>query len=148
MDRLVWAEAILLVVVLVLMPLYAVWVNKKQASDTSPTLKGLALPEGSIRGMLALMSVGSFVILLVLGPGAPEMKEFFDKALAAFGTLTGAIIGFYFGNRGSTGATAPQQPSATTASPGPTRGREDIGSAGAGVAAASTDNASNTTKTD
>jgi len=52
--------------------------------------------------MLALLSVGSFVILLVLGPGAPEMKEFFDKALAAFGTLTGAIIGFYFGNRGTT----------------------------------------------
>ena len=122
MERLVWAEGILLVVILLFMPLYAVWVSRKQALGTGPKLKGLGLPEGSIRGMLALMSVGSFVILLVLGPGAPEMKEFFDKALAAFGTLTGAVIGFYFGNRGTAAAsipeasTAPITPTATTVS--------------------------------
>lgn len=148
LERLVWAEGILLVVVLVLMPLYAVWVGRKQAGGLRPTLKGLALPEGSIRGMLALMSVGSFVILLVLGPGAPEMKEFFDKALAAFGTLTGAIIGFYFGNRGSTAAVAPQQPPATVPSLGPTQGNGDITPADAGVSPVSTDNPPNTTKTD
>ena len=34
-------------------------------------------------------------------PQVPEIKEYFDKVLASFGTLTGAIIGFYFGNRGS-----------------------------------------------
>ena len=144
MERLVWAEGILLVVVLILMPLYAVWVGGKQAGGLKPTLKGLALPEGSIRGMLALMSVGSFVILLVLGPGAPEMKEFFDKALAAFGTLTGAIIGFYFGNRGSTAAATPPQPPAATSSPGPMQGHEDGTPADAGVSPASTDNAPKT----
>lgn len=89
LDRLIRAEAILLAVVLVPMPIYAVCVNRKQNPGTSPTLKGLALPEGLIRGMLALMSMGLFVNLLVLGPGAPEMKEFFDRALAEFRTLIG-----------------------------------------------------------
>ena len=102
MERLIWAEGALLFVVLVAMPMYSIWSARKTGTHLGPRLKGLGLPEGSIRGMLALLSVGSFVILLVLGPGAPEMKEFFDKALAAFGTLTGAIIGFYFGNRGTT----------------------------------------------
>ena len=104
MRELIWAEGLLLAVVLLVMPLYAVWASKQQDPGTVPKLKGLGLPEGSIRGMLAIMSVGSFVILLVLGPAAPEMKEFFDKSLAAFGTLTGAIIGFYFGNRGTEAA--------------------------------------------
>ncbi|MCY3877555.1 MAG: hypothetical protein OXF74_00055 [Rhodobacteraceae bacterium] len=74
------------------------------------------------------------------------MKEFFDKAPAAFGTLTGAIIGFYFGNRGSTAAAPPQQPPATTLSPGPTQKHEDIAPADAGVSPASTDNAPNNTR--
>ena len=59
------------------------------------------MPEGSIRGMLALLSVGSFLLFLLLGPGVPEIEGYFDKVLASFGTLTGAVIGFYFGNRGS-----------------------------------------------
>ena len=100
MDNLILAEGALLTVILVGFPLYSYWIGKSK-SGKCPELKGLNLPAGSIRGMLALMSVGSFVILLVLGPGAPEMKEYFDKALAAFGTLTGAIIGFYFGSRGT-----------------------------------------------
>ena len=118
MERLIWAEGVLLVVVLLVMPMYAVWASIRRGPGTEPRLKGLALPEGSIRGMLALMSVGSFVILLVLGPGAPEMREFFDKALAAFGTLTGAIIGFYFGNRGTAAANTAETsvPEATTTS--------------------------------
>ena len=102
MTNLIVAEGALLFVVLVGMPIFTIWSGKRRGTESGPRLKGLGLPEGSIRGMLALMSVGSFVILLVLGPGAPEMKEYFDKTLAAFGTLTGAIIGFYFGNRGST----------------------------------------------
>ena len=100
MANLFWAEGILLAVILVGLPLYSYCIGKSK-SGKCPELKGLNLPAGSIRGMLALMSVGSFVILLVLGPSAPEMKEYFDKALAAFGTLTGAIIGFYFGSRGT-----------------------------------------------
>ena len=101
MNELFWAEAALFVVVLVLMPLYSLCVAKR-GSGASANLKGLNLPEGSIRAMLALMSVGSFIIVLVLGHGVTEMKDNFDQVVTAFGTLTGAIIGFYFGNRGST----------------------------------------------
>ena len=121
MRELILAQGLLLAVVLLVMPLYAVCASKRREPGMVPKLKGLGLPEGSIRGMLAIMSVGSFVILLVLGPTAPEMKEFFDKSLAAFGTLTGAIIGFYFGNRG-TGAASTVEASTTppTAAPATT----------------------------
>ena len=108
MIQLLIVEGGLLVVVLVLMPIYSVVVEKlRSGSSSSP--KGLNLPEGSIRGMLALMSVGSFIVVLVMGPGVPEMKDYFDQVVTAFGTLTGAIIGFYFGNRGTAAPTAPEQ---------------------------------------
>ncbi len=63
-------------------------------------LRGLNLPRGSIRAILALLAVGSFVNVLVLG--APALGERFDSILAAFGTLTGAMTGFYFANRSAT----------------------------------------------
>lgn len=63
-------------------------------------LRGLNLPRGSLRGILALATIGSFVNVMVLG--APVLGDSFDNVLAAFGTLTGSIIGFYFGARGAT----------------------------------------------
>lgn len=53
---------------------------------------------GSIRAILALVAVGSFVNVMVLGE--PVLKDDFEAVLAAFDTLTGSIIGFYFGHRG------------------------------------------------
>ena len=70
-------------------------------------LRALSLPRGSVRAILALFAVGSFVIVLVLG--GPVIGEHFDTVLAAFGTLTGSIIGFYFGNRGASTGPAGQQ---------------------------------------
>lgn len=101
MSLLFISEAILLVIVLVFIPIYSCCVGKCRSSEEKAPLKGLNMPAGSIRGMLALLSIGSFLLFLVLGPQIPEMKDYFDKVLASFGTLTGAIIGFYFGNRGS-----------------------------------------------
>ena len=63
-------------------------------------LRGLNLPRGSLRGILALATIGSFVNVMVLG--APVLDEKFESVLAAFGTLTGSIVGFYFGTRGAT----------------------------------------------
>ncbi len=117
MNQLFWAEGLLLVVVLVLMPIYSIIVEKLR-TGTSSNLKGLNLPEGSIRGMLALMSVGSFILVLVLGPGVPGIKENFDNVVTAFGTLTGAIIGFYFGNRGTGAPPAAAPPSGAPLAPG------------------------------
>ena len=66
--------------------------------EKSAPLKGLNLPEGSVRSMLALIIVGTFVIFLVLGDDVGH----FQKIVSAFGTLTGAVLGFYFGNRATT----------------------------------------------
>ena len=82
-------------------PLYSKWACKRNGESTGTReLRGLNLPRGSIRSMLALLVVGSFVNVLVLG--SPVLGNDFDNILAAFGTLTGSIIGFYFGNRSAT----------------------------------------------
>ena len=55
------------------------------------------MPRGSVRAMIALLVVGSFINVLVLG----HHLQHFTEILAAFGTLSGSIIGFYFGTRGA-----------------------------------------------
>lgn len=93
----------LLVAVLIVMPIYSCWVGKSYVTKDGggqpslPKLKGLNLPAGSVRSMIALLIVGSFVNFLIFG--GPVLGEYFDKILAAFGTLSGSVIGFYFGNR-------------------------------------------------
>ncbi len=89
------AEGFLFFVVLVGAPIYSCWMSKNRKTKIDE-LRGLNLPRGSIRGMLALLSVGSFVIFLVLGRNAAN----FSEIVTALGTLTGSVIGFYFGNRG------------------------------------------------
>ncbi len=101
MSSLFWAEMLLLVFVIVGGGVYSLWVGKGTTPERAPALKGLNLPEGSIRAMLALVSVGSFVLVLVLGPSVETVAEHFDTIVTAFGTLTGAIMGFYFGSRGA-----------------------------------------------
>ena len=79
-------------------------------------LRGLNMPRGSIRGILALLVVGSFVNVLVLG--GPALGDSFEIVVSAFGALTGSIIGFYFGSRNATPLqdntkTSSQTPSST-----------------------------------
>ena len=95
---LVVVQLLWLILIAVGLPVYSHCAGKT-AGSSAPELKGLNLPKGSIRGVLALTAVGSFVNVMVLG--GPVLGEHFDSILAAFGTLTGSIIGFYFGNRGS-----------------------------------------------
>ncbi len=73
-----------------------------------PTLKGFALPVGSIRGLIALLVVGGFMIFIFFGRKALEagdavgsQDDLYVTVFTAFATLTGAVIGFYFGGRGS-----------------------------------------------
>ena len=104
-HTLLWALVALFVVVLVVMPLVCLWIGWRIGKDSGKLLegtKGLYLPEGSIRAMLALAIVGAFIIVVVLGPLIDGLKDSFDKILAAFSALTGAVTGFYFGNRGGT----------------------------------------------
>jgi hypothetical protein len=93
-------------------------------------LKGLALPKGSIIGLIAFLVVGGFLIFaffsksalsttteeIVTANGQVIMRtdtlakplmttktdtSLFTTVLTAFGTLTGAVTGFYFGGRSS-----------------------------------------------
>ena len=94
----------MLVVVLLFMPLaiwFRRWRSNSGANNPAENLKALDLPEGSVRAMLALISVGSFIIFLVLGSAVLGETGTYTQAVTAFATLTGAIIGFYFGGKGS-----------------------------------------------
>lgn len=82
-------------------------------------LRGLALPNGSIRGLIAFLVIGGFLIFIFVGPkifitevtvtdasGVETVTTAYDEhlfttILSAFSTLTGAIAGFYFGGRES-----------------------------------------------
>lgn len=95
-------------------------------------LKGLALPKGSIRALIAFLILGAFVVFVFFGKdalttmepvtfmttqgdpptvvselildknGNPVRREdtrLYIAVLTAFGTLTGAVTGFYFAAR-------------------------------------------------
>lgn len=96
------------------------WERGVKDKDKEPPLKGLALPEGSVRGLIAFLVVGAFILFAFFGKDAvsyttQEINKFeggnlvettttedttlFTTVLTAFGTLTGAVAGFYFGGR-------------------------------------------------
>ena len=104
-SPLVLVEFAWLVLIGIGAPWYSSCVGKRINNDASK-LRGLNMPSGSLRGMLALLVVGSFVNVLVLG--GPELGNSFEIVVSAFGALTGSIIGFYFGSRN---ATPPPSPS-------------------------------------
>ena len=93
------AESILLIITLVALPVYAAW---KARVHGSVPLKGLALPQGSVRSMLALTVVGSFIVFLVFGaPAMPPDSPRFTEIVAALTGIAGTVVGFYFGGNGS-----------------------------------------------
>ena len=94
---LMWAGIFLFAIVLIGLPVLATWVGRKDALP----LKGLGLPAGSVRSMLALMTVGMFAVVATFGRSAlgPE----YERVLTTLATLAGPVLGFYFGSRGSGG---------------------------------------------
>ena len=88
---LIVAEALWLLLVALVMPAYAAF-SKSEDKER----RGLNLPRGSVRSILALLIVGSFVNVLVFGPIASNNLE---TVITAFGTLAGSVVGFYFGSR-------------------------------------------------
>ena len=94
-EPLFWIELLLVLLVLIGAPVYANWARR--SDESSKSLRGLNLPRGSVRAMLALFIVGSFVNVLVFG--AQVFPDHFEQVITAFGTLAGSVIGFYFGGR-------------------------------------------------
>ena len=95
------SEAFLLIAILLLAILSPFYAQKffKPENDKSP-LRGLGLPSGSVRAILALLIVGSFVNVLVFGSNV--FGDDFEQVVTAFGTLAGAVTGFYFAGRTAT----------------------------------------------
>lgn len=108
-EPLFWTEGLLLLLVLLVAPCYAIYISKSSNSERSEKLTSLNLPKGSVRAMLALLIVASFVNVLVFG--ANVMGENFEQVVTAFGTLAGAVTGFYFAGKGSD--QSPPQPDNT-----------------------------------
>lgn len=96
---------------LVLVGVGAPLASRLSAKTRESELRALNLPRGSIRAVLALLVVGTFMNFLVFG-GPAFGGEVFDKILAALVGLTGSVIGFYFGGRSA--APAPPAPAPTT----------------------------------
>jgi len=84
-------------------------------ADGMKKLRGLALPNGTVRSVLALLVVGGFILFAFVGRGIVGNNEQFTAILAAWVTLTGAVTGFYFGAR--TGQTLDADPSQAAPAP-------------------------------
>ena len=82
---------------LTLVIVLAYWRSRKW---TEEPLRGLALPKGSVRSVLAFAVIGAFVVFIFFGEDVVA-DENYDAVLTSLGTLTGAVTGFYFGGRSS-----------------------------------------------
>jgi hypothetical protein len=59
----------------------------------------MALPRGSIRGLVTLWLIGGFLIFAFLGKDAFDDAAMYDKVFASFATLAATVAGYYFGAR-------------------------------------------------
>ena len=85
-------ELVLVVLVFIALPIYSWWVNRSAKNPAElPQRKVLNPPAGSVRSMIVLLVVGSFVNFLIFGESI--LGTNFDKILAAFDTLS--VIGFF-----------------------------------------------------
>ncbi len=91
------AQGLLALVVLLFLPLLARC--QYGTSVESKELRGLNLPRGSVRAMLALWIVGSYLIVLVFAVLDNKTNETLKTVITAFGPLVGATIAFYFAGR-------------------------------------------------
>lgn len=96
MTSLLIAETVLLGIVLLGYPIWAKFASKV---DPAPP-RGLNLPKGSVRSMLALLSVGSLVVVATFGVEALDADQY-ERVVTMLATLAGPILGFYFGSRGA-----------------------------------------------
>ena len=113
------AEGVLLAIALVALPIYAAS-RANQRKDLP--LKGLALPQGSVRSMLALTVVGSFVVFLTFGGVALPSGTRFTEIVAALTGVAGSIVGFYFGSGGSSNLSSARESQQPATGPEPSSG--------------------------
>ena len=109
MRTLLVVELVLVVLVILILPLCSWYFDRKSTEETE--LRGLGLRRGSVRSMLALLVVGSTVNFLLFGAKATTTN--FSEIMAALSTLSGSVIGFYFGGRTATTVPKDGEPGAS-----------------------------------
>ena len=87
------------------------WTRKWPLGKTEARLKGFALPQGSIRGLITVFVIGAFLIFLLFGKDAVSTEQvtgfddigtgltmedttLFGMARASFAALAGAVVAF------------------------------------------------------
>ena len=112
MGNLIWAE-IALVIFLALL-IAAAYFRSWKSNDA--LLRGLALPAGTVRSILALWVVGSYVIFIFFGAEAinemmkdeggdvdvDDSMNIYQHGVSALTGIVGTVLGFYFGSRTAT----------------------------------------------
>ena len=106
MPNLLVVELVLIILVTLVLPLCSWYFGRTSPDDAD--LRGLGLRRGSVRGLLALLVVGSTVNFLLFG--AEVATSNFTEIMAALSTLSGSVVGFYFGGRTATTAPANSEP--------------------------------------
>ena len=100
MNQLFIVELALIVAILGVLPLISFLRSRLGSPEEEmKNLRAYNMPRGSVRAMLALFSIGSFLNFLLFGAAVTALASHFDQIVTAFGTLNGAIVGFYFGGR-------------------------------------------------
>ncbi|MGI9346779.1 MAG: hypothetical protein ACR2PV_02165 [Gammaproteobacteria bacterium] len=109
-NNLIWAE-VALVFFLVLL-IAAAYFRSWKSNDA--LLRGLALPAGTVRSILALWVVGSYVIFIFFGAEAinevmkgkggdvDDSMNIYQHGVSALTGIVGTVLGFYFGSRTAT----------------------------------------------
>ena len=88
-------QVFFLVFVLVAIPCWLVFfVGKEHTSHP------LNLPPGTVRSLLAMAVVGSFLITASIGPVFID-PDYFNMILSSLSALVGGVIGYYFGFKNS-----------------------------------------------
>lgn len=98
---------VVFLIVLVVIVTGVLHVRRRGAAAELQQLLALGLPPGSIRGLLALVLVGAFVVVVVAGivllayddKLTDDNKQFYLSVVAPLGTLAAAAAAFYFGTK-------------------------------------------------
>jgi hypothetical protein len=85
--------------------------------------RGMGLPRGSIRSIIAVWVIGAFIVFVFFGRDAlaeaaqsndTSTDDIYEKVLVSFTTLVAAISGFYFGARTGQRLESPSEDEPTT----------------------------------
>lgn len=97
----VWALVVL--AAFIVLALVLAFIRGLGAEATELKIRGLGLPRGSVRAMLALAIIGGFLVFAFFGDEFVSTEGGEDSPfvtiLTAFATLTASVTGYYFGAR-------------------------------------------------